>query len=103
MKVPQKREAISSFLGSTRHRDFHLILCTFADLLDAQSTMPVFTEHSSSSRNLRVLPSFAPPLPRLSPLFEPQNDIDEKYEVVIVGVCCTTPIYTDTRFSPTTL
>lgn len=48
--------------------------------------MPVFTEHSSSSRNLRVLPSFAPPLPRLSRPFVPLNDVDEKYEVIIVGV-----------------
>ncbi|KAJ5461846.1 uncharacterized protein N7458_003398 [Penicillium daleae] len=46
--------------------------------------MPVFTEHSSSSRNLRVLPSFAAPLPRPAPPFEPQSN-GEKYEVVIVG------------------
>lgn len=49
--------------------------------------MPVFTEYSSSSRDLRVLPSFAPPLPRLAPPFE-RNDINEdKYEAVVVGVC----------------
>ncbi|KAJ9243874.1 hypothetical protein DTO169E5_2216 [Paecilomyces variotii] len=47
--------------------------------------MPVFTEHSSRSRELRVLPSFAPPLPRLSPPFKPDNDGTEKYEVVIAG------------------
>lgn len=50
--------------------------------------MPVFTERSSSSRNLRVLPSFAPPLPRLSPAFTPTPSVDhvsEKYEVVVVG------------------
>ncbi|OJJ43909.1 hypothetical protein ASPZODRAFT_2113935 [Penicilliopsis zonata CBS 506.65] len=46
--------------------------------------MPVFTEYSSSPRDLRVLPSFAPPLPRLSSKFEPEPG-DEKYEVVIVG------------------
>ncbi|KAL4927568.1 putative phenol monooxygenase [Aspergillus undulatus] len=56
--------------------------------------MPVFTEFSASSRELRVLPSFAPPLPRLSPAFEPppippsesesQQQL-EKYEVVVVG------------------
>jgi phenol 2-monooxygenase len=47
--------------------------------------MPVFTEYSTSSRDLRVLPSFAPPLPRLTPTFE-SDDTEEKYEVVIVGV-----------------
>ncbi|KAI1941129.1 hypothetical protein LOZ66_001637 [Ophidiomyces ophidiicola] len=44
--------------------------------------MPVFTEFATSSRQLRVLPSFADPLPRLSPKFEKSED---KYEVVIVG------------------
>ena len=47
--------------------------------------MPVFTEYSQSSRDLRVLPSFATPLPRLSPKFEPVGP-EEKYEVVIAGV-----------------
>ncbi|KAL4883951.1 FAD binding domain-containing protein [Aspergillus karnatakaensis] len=68
--------------------------------------MPVFTEFSASSRELRVLPSFAPPLPRLSPAFtksttssnsqsqsqsQPQTQSQsqfsepEKYEVVIIG------------------
>ncbi|PLB49300.1 putative phenol monooxygenase [Aspergillus steynii IBT 23096] len=48
--------------------------------------MPVFTEHASASRDLRVLPFFAPPLPRLSPAFTPDANPDaEKYEVVIVG------------------
>lgn len=46
--------------------------------------MPVFTEYASASRDLRVLPSFAPPLPRLSPKPSASNDA-EKYEVVIVG------------------
>lgn len=46
--------------------------------------MPVFTEHVASSRELRVLPSFAPPLPRLTPTISPATTI-EKYEVVIVG------------------
>lgn len=46
--------------------------------------MPVFTEHAAASRELRVLPSFAPPLPRLSPIPSP-DDQTEKYEVVIVG------------------
>ncbi|KAL2830309.1 FAD binding domain-containing protein [Aspergillus cavernicola] len=53
--------------------------------------MPVFTEYSTSSRELRVLPSFAPPLPRLSPAFTKptstirSQDDPEKYEVVIIG------------------
>ncbi|EAW08800.1 putative phenol monooxygenase [Aspergillus clavatus NRRL 1] len=46
--------------------------------------MPVFTEFAASSRELRVLPSFDPPLPRLSPPFTRSND-PEKYEVVVVG------------------
>ncbi|KAJ5368077.1 uncharacterized protein N7496_007837 [Penicillium cataractarum] len=46
--------------------------------------MPVFTEYAAASRELRVLPSFAPPLPRLTP--KPQSDgKNERYEVVIVG------------------
>ncbi|KAK2765107.1 hypothetical protein FQN54_008806 [Arachnomyces sp. PD_36] len=46
--------------------------------------MPVFTEYSTASRDLRVLPSFAPPLPRLTPPFVPTNE-DERYEVIISG------------------
>lgn len=46
--------------------------------------MPVFTEYSAASRELRVLPSFAPPLPRLAPPV-PLDSKTEKYEVVIVG------------------
>ena len=46
--------------------------------------MPVFTEYAAASRDLRVLPSFAPPLPRLSPKPSVSNDA-EKYEVLIVG------------------
>jgi phenol 2-monooxygenase len=45
--------------------------------------MPVFTEHAAASRELRVLPSFAPPLPRLTPTIS--SSTTEKYEVVIVG------------------
>ncbi|KAJ5825360.1 hypothetical protein N7474_002498 [Penicillium riverlandense] len=45
--------------------------------------MPVFTEYSAASRELRVLPSFAPPLPRLTPRIAAGNE--EKFEVVIVG------------------
>jgi hypothetical protein len=48
--------------------------------------MPVFTEYTAASRELRVLPSFAPPLPRRSPKPEPTAGSDvEKYEVVVVG------------------
>ncbi|KAG5291801.1 FAD binding domain-containing protein [Histoplasma ohiense] len=55
--------------------------------------MTVLSDFSAASRDLRVLPLFAPPLPRLSPKFQPkvhgQSDIEsdgvEKYEVVISG------------------
>ncbi|KAI2669723.1 hypothetical protein CBS147355_9717 [Penicillium roqueforti] len=47
--------------------------------------MPVFADYASSSRDLRVLPSFAPPLPRLTPSFQQENGSQEKYEVVVVG------------------
>lgn len=46
--------------------------------------MPVFTETSSSSRELRILRSLAPPLPRIAPPFKAEGG-QEKYEVVIVG------------------
>ncbi|PYH46041.1 putative phenol monooxygenase [Aspergillus saccharolyticus JOP 1030-1] len=46
--------------------------------------MPVFTESAASTRELRVLPSFAPPLPRLNAPFSQQNQPD-RYEVVVVG------------------
>ncbi|KAL5363873.1 putative efflux pump antibiotic resistance protein [Aspergillus floccosus] len=46
--------------------------------------MPVFTEYSAASRELRVLPSFAPPLPRLHPAFT-RDPNTEQYEVVVVG------------------
>ena len=49
---------------------------------------------AGSPRDPRVLPSFAPPLPRLTPKFEPSagassfggGEESEKYEVVIAGV-----------------
>ncbi|OGM40076.1 phenol monooxygenase [Aspergillus bombycis] len=47
--------------------------------------MPLFTEQASNWRDLRVHPSFAPPLPRLTPEFVPPEDEIERYEVVIVG------------------
>ncbi|KAJ5595434.1 uncharacterized protein N7459_001642 [Penicillium hispanicum] len=46
--------------------------------------MPVFTEYAAASRELRVMPSFAPPLPRLSPNAHTDTR-GEQYEVVIVG------------------
>ncbi|KAE9370736.1 putative phenol monooxygenase [Stipitochalara longipes BDJ] len=46
--------------------------------------MPVFVDYSTSSRDLRVLPSFATPLPRITPKFE-ANGSEEKYEVVVAG------------------
>ncbi|KAJ6105113.1 hypothetical protein N7523_010187 [Penicillium sp. IBT 18751x] len=47
--------------------------------------MPVFTENASSSRDLRVLPALAPPLPRLTPPFKLDGKDEEKYEVIVVG------------------
>lgn len=53
--------------------------------------MPVFQETAHSSRDLRVRRSRARPLPRLSmqPEISQSNghDGDEKYEVVVIGVC----------------
>ncbi|CAI7667919.1 unnamed protein product [Penicillium crustosum] len=47
--------------------------------------MPVFADYASSSRDLRVLPSFAPPLPLLTPSFQPGNGSQERCEVLVVG------------------
>ncbi|OJI99218.1 hypothetical protein ASPVEDRAFT_125606 [Aspergillus versicolor CBS 583.65] len=47
--------------------------------------MPVFTEKGSSWRDLRVVPSLAPVIPRLAPAFNPPEDGRERYEVVIIG------------------
>ncbi|WEW61907.1 FAD-dependent oxidoreductase [Emydomyces testavorans] len=51
--------------------------------------MPTFEEYAASSRELRVLPSFASPLPRLTPNFIPpaprDGDNTARYEVVIAG------------------
>lgn len=83
MNIPQSTKGISSLCSSTSTQGHEFLVLVLCPLI---VTMPVFTEHSSSSRNLRVLPSFAPPLPRLSPPFEPQKGVGEKYEAVIVGV-----------------
>ncbi|KAF4994292.1 hypothetical protein FGRMN_5877 [Fusarium graminum] len=47
--------------------------------------MPVFQETSSAARDLRILPSRALPLPRLSPLPEPTSATQEHREVVVIG------------------
>jgi hypothetical protein len=54
--------------------------------------MPTFTDHAGADRNLRVLPAFAPPLPRApstppsgTGASEPSNP-EGCYDVVIVGV-----------------
>jgi hypothetical protein len=48
--------------------------------------MPVFQEKASSARDLRILPSRAAPLPRLTPRTGTQTGANEKYEVVVIGV-----------------
>ncbi|KAK2743364.1 hypothetical protein FQN55_007299 [Onygenales sp. PD_40] len=55
--------------------------------------MPVSSEYTAESRDLRVLPLFAPPLPRLTPSFKPRENQQEhaevekveKFEVIIAG------------------
>ncbi|KAF7595527.1 hypothetical protein BBP40_005562 [Aspergillus hancockii] len=47
--------------------------------------MPVFTEHAASVRSQRVLRSIAPPLPCLSPPFQPNPQDGERYGVLVVG------------------
>lgn len=62
--------------------------------------MPVFTEESTASRDLRVLPRYAPPLPGLdttdrtngTSLGDGEDGV-EKYDVVVVGVCFYVLIY----------
>ena len=63
----------------------HAFLSLSSSLFIQVYMMPVFTEYSTFSRDLRVLPSFAPSVPRLIPKFEPIEG-EEKYEVVIAGV-----------------
>lgn len=45
--------------------------------------MPVFEEAADARRDLRILPSRALPLPRLSPK---TSSADGEHEVVVVGV-----------------
>ncbi|KAM0493242.1 hypothetical protein ACHAP8_009428 [Fusarium lateritium] len=47
--------------------------------------MPVFQETSSSARDLRILPSRALPLPRLSEKPDCTNAAEEQREVVVIG------------------
>lgn len=48
--------------------------------------MPVFQETSSSARDLRILPSRALPLPRLSQKPDLASTDEERREVVVIGV-----------------
>lgn len=48
--------------------------------------MPVFQETSNSARDLRILPSRALPLPRLSEKPDFTNTSEEQREVVVIGV-----------------
>lgn len=53
-------------------------------LSSIQHEMPVYQETSSAARDLRILPSRAPPLPRLTKA--PVTDQEAKHEVVVIGV-----------------
>jgi hypothetical protein len=53
--------------------------------------MPVFQETAHAARDLRILPSRALPLPRLSPRPQVNTGTDEKYEVIVIGVWTSTP------------
>lgn len=48
--------------------------------------MPVYQETSNAARDLRILPSRAPPLPRLSPKPNDLLKSEEHREVVVIGV-----------------
>lgn len=48
--------------------------------------MSIDFEHTFALHELRDRPSFVPPLPRLTPKFEPYGKEDTRYEVVVVGV-----------------
>lgn len=48
--------------------------------------MPVFQETSNSARDLRILPSRALPLPRVSPIPDFSLSEEESREVVVIGV-----------------
>ncbi|WZH46756.1 FAD binding domain-containing protein [Fusarium acuminatum] len=47
--------------------------------------MPVFQETSNAARDLRILPSRALPLPRLSPLPDLTSTAEEHREIVVIG------------------
>lgn len=48
--------------------------------------MPVFQETANAARDLRILPSRALPLPRLSPRPQSSAIAEDKREVVVIGV-----------------
>jgi phenol 2-monooxygenase len=48
--------------------------------------MPVFQETSNAARDLRILPSRALPLPRLTPKPDHTLSVEERREVVVIGV-----------------
>jgi phenol 2-monooxygenase len=48
--------------------------------------MPVFQETSNAARDLRILPSRAPPLPRLSRKPDDLGTEEETREIVVIGV-----------------
>lgn len=54
--------------------------------------MPVFQETASSARDLRILPSRALPLPRITPVPAKASDSNEQREAVVIGVHQTRPI-----------
>ena len=54
--------------------------------------MPTFLDRANLSRDLRILPTIAPPLPQLSTLSTSTSTLDghddtERYDIVVVGVC----------------
>jgi hypothetical protein len=62
--------------------------------------MPVFQETSSAARDLRISPSRALPLPRLSPKPDHSLSAEEKHEVVVIGVGVITRIDEGSLLTP---
>jgi hypothetical protein len=48
--------------------------------------MPLFQETANAARDLRILPSRALPLPRISPRPQLSASAEDKREVVVIGV-----------------
>lgn len=63
--------------------------------------MPVFQETSNAARDLRILPSRALPLPRLSPLPDLTSTAEEHREIVVIGVSYNTLYHDCIRDSQT--